>query len=202
MNVVQRISSQVFSFAGAKCHSKMKLASPSSPAILDQFASTTSSSRTSRVSSSDIDLLAKYVEEDHEAANTNPERKRNRSKMAPNLEDKEATLKLVLERVQYKLAGSVKTNIQLSERQIKALSHELKNTIDAFKKANTDLILITRRWLSHTVGGTKMLNSKHVLRRYVGIQIFAPRGRRGNWQESALPRRPSSIPTSELCCSS
>jgi hypothetical protein len=47
-------------------------------------------------------------------------------------------LRLVLGRVRCKLAGSVETNIQLSKRQITALSHKLH---DSFKKANTNLIL-------------------------------------------------------------
>jgi hypothetical protein len=76
----------------------MKLASPSSLATLKQLAGVTSSSRTSQVSSTDIDLLVKYVEEEHRVAKTNPKRKRNRTMMALNSErvkkDKEAMLKL------------------------------------------------------------------------------------------------------------
>jgi hypothetical protein len=35
----------------------------------------------------------------------------------------------------------METNVLLLERQVTALSHRLQDTIDTFKKANTDLIL-------------------------------------------------------------
>jgi hypothetical protein len=54
---------------------KIKLASPSFLVTFEQLAGATLSSRTSRLSSSDINLLAKYVEEEHRAAYTHPERK-------------------------------------------------------------------------------------------------------------------------------
>jgi hypothetical protein len=65
--------------------------------------------------------------------------------MAPNLErikkNKETMHKKVLGWVQYRLPSSRETNVLPAEEQIRALSLELQDTIDAFKKANTDRIL-------------------------------------------------------------